>query len=1224
MTSLKLTTIIKSHALRFPLLIVIASIVSTFTLLIIGVYPVRSATGMYVRSGSYIGDGLDNRNITAVGFQPSIVIVKGQDVSQAAVIKTSTMAGDTTKDMVGGTALFADRIQSLNSNGFQIGTNADVNTSAKTYHWIAFKANVGELSVGSYTGNAVDSRSIIGIGFQPDIVFVMSSGSQIMVFKPSTLSGDSSFLFTGANAAANLIQALEPDGFQVGTDSQVNANSTVYHYIAWKNVTGRVANGTYTGTGVDNRNISGVGFQPEWVFLKATSQIAAQKPNSTGAGTDSSLRFTAAKSEADRIQALQADGFQIGTAIQVNNTGSIYHWAAYKLNYPVQYTQVPSDTASATDSIMKALSFSRLDSPSIADTIQKAISKSLGDTTMISSDASFIRGRSPSDILSSADSIVKSISLLRSDSPAITESIQRASTKGFHDSVAIAESFLATRIKDIQDSLSATDSITKALSFSRSESGSITDSVQQAVSTAADDFLDIADFLAVLRIKDNQDTLTVADELSKALSFSRSDSGNITESIQNAVSTGVDDFLGIDDLVAALRFRDFQDTLTVTDELSKALSFSRSGSADIGDFIQQAISAGKDDLLSISDLASLLHAKDAQDTQTISDALVKAISFSRVESGSLSESISQAIDKETNDILVLGEFLSTLRTKDSTEALALSESVFRALALTRSDSVDIVDIIRKISSNGKSDLITLVDTVTGQHGSPKADNTSIVDSMSLAGASTRNDTYRVSDGFSLQLTQAIPTSPVISAASGTMETLGVTTVRTPDNQVIVVLPAGARPPANANDVIEIALENRSLPSVPLPPSTYENAAAFNITVRVNSTPTDLIFAAPIDLYFPVTLQLVNSVTSDVSRLVIRKFDTVTNTWTVIPSLYQGGSPPAPAGFAGQLKVSTTSLRLWALQIAPEGVVQLPDFSTPTPVPTPAPTAVATATPVPAGPTPTPVPGATATPVGPTPTPSLVTPTPSLVTPTPTAAPTATPTQVVVGPTQTPLPTAVSTGTPAPGSFVESTILASGGVVALPNGEALLLVPDGFSDSQVAFRVALISPDSEAIKNSTLPDNTALGSTLVLVSPTRASDGATSFETAKPMTLTIKYTQDDLNSVNGDASRLAIARQTPDRSWSLLQTTVNTSDRTLSTLLTSACDCIYAVVELTQGAEPTPVPTPASTPTATPVSPRPEINVRNLLITGLTIASLAALLGAVYLIVRMVVNFRKRR
>ena len=52
---------------------------------------------------------------------------------------------------------------------------------------------------------------------------------------------------------------------------RVNRTGTTYHYVAWNEIPGKVDVGTYTGNGADNRNITGVGFQPDFVMVQTNS-----------------------------------------------------------------------------------------------------------------------------------------------------------------------------------------------------------------------------------------------------------------------------------------------------------------------------------------------------------------------------------------------------------------------------------------------------------------------------------------------------------------------------------------------------------------------------------------------------------------------------------------------------------------------------------------------------------------------------------------------------------------------------------------------------------------------------------------------------------------------------------------------------------------------------------------------------------------------------------------
>jgi hypothetical protein len=190
---------------------------------------VVEAEGMLVLSGRYTGNGADDRAIY-VGFRPDVVIVDMDDpvtvAPAAAVIRTSTMVGDLSKDMDGANPPAADRIQSLTTTGFVVGTYATVNEAGRTYHWVAFRAAAGELNVGSYPGDGVtDARSIPGVGFGPEYVIVMSGGAEQVVQRSSAMLGDLTHQFDSTGFADG-IEALEAAGFRVGLDPRVNAGST--------------------------------------------------------------------------------------------------------------------------------------------------------------------------------------------------------------------------------------------------------------------------------------------------------------------------------------------------------------------------------------------------------------------------------------------------------------------------------------------------------------------------------------------------------------------------------------------------------------------------------------------------------------------------------------------------------------------------------------------------------------------------------------------------------------------------------------------------------------------------------------------------------------------------------------------------------------------------------------------------------------------------------------
>jgi hypothetical protein len=215
-------------------------------------------------------------------------------------------------------------------NSFQAaGTSAMVNLSGTTYRWIAFKTGCGTLKVGSYTGNGT-TQPITGLGFQPEYVFVMSAGASRSMQRFSGMT--SSFGFGSDTGTANVLNSLDADGFTVGSAAEANAAGATYHYVAFNSVAGSVTKATYAGNGSAARNITGVGFQPDYVMVRANDTTAAKsgrhRPASL-AGTSSQF-WSNLPNDTTGIRALLVNGFQVGNDASVNAVGATYHYIAFK------------------------------------------------------------------------------------------------------------------------------------------------------------------------------------------------------------------------------------------------------------------------------------------------------------------------------------------------------------------------------------------------------------------------------------------------------------------------------------------------------------------------------------------------------------------------------------------------------------------------------------------------------------------------------------------------------------------------------------------------------------------------------------------------------------------------------------------------------------------------------------------------------------------------------
>ncbi|MFA5831567.1 MAG: hypothetical protein WC878_07105 [Candidatus Paceibacterota bacterium] len=306
--------------------------------------------------GTYAGDGLDNKNITGLGngYTPNFVFVKNAGATGRSVyFNTDNSNGDYSSRIDGGTANAVNFIQALQNDGFQVGTSVNVNTSGETHYWVGFggepapppPSGTFTMANGTYTGTGA-ALPISGLGFSPDLVLVKDNALNYHVFRTRLMKGDSTAYLS--NAAANFtlgITSLDADGFSIGTNAIVNTNTNTYQWTAFGNaynteiLNGGAADfaiGAYTGAHTsalvssDNRNITGVPFQPDLVAVKRAGATAGVWHPSVLAGDLSMYFGTTAGDTADIVQAFNSDGFQIGTNAGVNTAANLYQWFAFK------------------------------------------------------------------------------------------------------------------------------------------------------------------------------------------------------------------------------------------------------------------------------------------------------------------------------------------------------------------------------------------------------------------------------------------------------------------------------------------------------------------------------------------------------------------------------------------------------------------------------------------------------------------------------------------------------------------------------------------------------------------------------------------------------------------------------------------------------------------------------------------------------------------------------
>ena len=123
---------------------------------------------------------------------------------------------------------------------------------------------------------------------------------------------------------AALIPTLDSSDATFTATKSNPANS----FAAASSFQAQVASGTYSGNNSDDRNITGLAFQPNLVIVKAATSRGALMRTSTMSGDVSKPLFGATALANDRIQSLLANGFQVGRNNTVNESGVTYQWFA--------------------------------------------------------------------------------------------------------------------------------------------------------------------------------------------------------------------------------------------------------------------------------------------------------------------------------------------------------------------------------------------------------------------------------------------------------------------------------------------------------------------------------------------------------------------------------------------------------------------------------------------------------------------------------------------------------------------------------------------------------------------------------------------------------------------------------------------------------------------------------------------------------------------------------
>jgi len=209
--------------------------------------------------------------------------------------------------------------------------------------YLPFKQDytVEGFSTVTWRGNSVANNYIGGTGFKPDLTWIKArnhtTAHQHNLF--DSVRGTHRTLHTNSTEAEEhltpKLSSFAPDGFTLGTSDAINDSG--FNYAAWNwDMGADTPTGfgcvTYKGNGTTGQTISGVGFQPDFLWIKNRTDGDSSFLYDAVRGAKNYLQSDAASAQAttNQMTAFNVDGFTVdedGGSATNDDGDSFVAWA---------------------------------------------------------------------------------------------------------------------------------------------------------------------------------------------------------------------------------------------------------------------------------------------------------------------------------------------------------------------------------------------------------------------------------------------------------------------------------------------------------------------------------------------------------------------------------------------------------------------------------------------------------------------------------------------------------------------------------------------------------------------------------------------------------------------------------------------------------------------------------------------------------------------------------
>lgn len=152
------------------------------------------------------------------------------------------------------------------------------NTSGSTTSTVSVNTTAG-FSIVLYTGTGSNATVGHGLGVAPKMIIVKNRGSAVAWAVWHTSIANTQYLVLNTTAVATTgatwWNSTSPTSsvFSVGTSTSTNASTNTYVAYCWAEIAGFSKFGSYTGNGSTDGVFVYLGFRPEFLMIKTTSQV---------------------------------------------------------------------------------------------------------------------------------------------------------------------------------------------------------------------------------------------------------------------------------------------------------------------------------------------------------------------------------------------------------------------------------------------------------------------------------------------------------------------------------------------------------------------------------------------------------------------------------------------------------------------------------------------------------------------------------------------------------------------------------------------------------------------------------------------------------------------------------------------------------------------------------------------------------------------------------------